>query len=111
MKLFVYGTLKQGFGNHVLLKDSTLIGTLELPGYSMHSFGWFPVITPSQRDSVVGELYEIDEDTLARCDRLEGHPSFYQRITEHDSEHGEFYVYVQHPDEVQHLAKVEGGEW
>lgn len=82
MKVFVYGTLMRGFGNHVLMDGSPLLGegkTTEL--FTMHAIG-FPFISrltdfPVQ---VEGEVYEVEENIVERnLDPLEGHPNWYCR--------------------------------
>lgn len=76
MKLFVYGTLMSGFWNNRLLEAATPLGVGRIPG-TMFSLGGFPGIHlhDEWKDNpvVYGELYEIDESILARCDRLEGY--------------------------------------
>lgn len=79
--VFVYGTLKKGFGNHRLLEKSRFIRKAEIPG-TMYNLGAFPGIRPSDSSSLVaGEIYEVDDPTLDRLDTLEGHPNFYVRRT------------------------------
>lgn len=88
MKVFVYGTLKQGFGNHRLLADATYLGkavtTLpcKLAGYGV------PFVWPHADGlPVQGEVYEIgDPETnqlarnrLTRLDRLESNGYVYDR--------------------------------
>lgn len=70
----VYGTLKKGYSNHRLLKDSKFLGSLwskEL--FTMYSMGRFPALTKRQNNSVYFEIYEVDEDTLENIYRLEGY--------------------------------------
>lgn len=79
--VFVYGTLKDGFGNNRLLKSAEFIGRActVLP-YVMLDTGGFPVVfQDGGKHNVSGEVYEVDDQTLAMLDRLEGHPSFYER--------------------------------
>jgi gamma-glutamylcyclotransferase (GGCT)/AIG2-like uncharacterized protein YtfP len=79
--VFVYGTLKRGHGNHRLLADNRVIGeAVSLDRYMMWGQG-IPFIAPDDDDGspVAGELYEVDADTLAKLDRLEGHPDWYCR--------------------------------
>lgn len=84
-KLFVYGSLKQGFGNHDFLEGSRCLGTYDTSdaNYRMISMGSYPgVVELDGQDEhcyILGELYEVDDDTLARVDRLEGNGSFYTR--------------------------------
>ena len=89
----VYGTLKQGHGNHRLLSQSQFMGHETLYGWEMHSLGFCPAIVYSTPDSKVWtEVYKVDEDTFRRLDMLEGYPSFYNRklVT---TQYGEAWVY------------------
>jgi gamma-glutamylaminecyclotransferase len=78
--LFVYGTLKRGFGNNRVLGDSKFLftGTTKEP-YGFFDLGAFPCITKDGDVHVQGEVFELDDATLERADRLEGHPHFYKR--------------------------------
>ena len=82
--LFVYGTLKRGYGNNVLLKDARFVSEAVTfdSSYVMWGRG-FPLVIEGQNDGhpVKGELFYIDEEQLASCDRLEGHPDWYCRQT------------------------------
>lgn len=80
-KVFVYGSLKSGFGNHRLLEDSTFIteDTTKEKEFNMFSFGGFPGIVKGGDDAIRGELYEVDDNTMNDLDRLESNGYFYQR--------------------------------
>jgi gamma-glutamylaminecyclotransferase len=80
MKLFVYGTLMQGFWNNRLLEGATPIGRDSIQG-AMYSLGGFPYVSLYGEDTriVHGEVYEIEDDHLRLTDRLEGYPTFYNR--------------------------------
>lgn len=77
MLVFVYGSLKQGFGNHCVMERAggAFVGVATLPGHRMFSLGGFPGILPSDDLShfVTGELYEVDPDRLGPLDALEGY--------------------------------------
>lgn len=80
MKIFVYGTLLRGEGNHRLLSNARRVGVARTtPSYRMHSLGGFPGVVAGGEQAILGEVYEVDEQTLDALDRLEGHPSFYAR--------------------------------
>lgn len=71
--LFVYGTLKNGKSNHnAFLSDAKLVGEAKTDKqWGLVDLGHYPAMIMSHK-SVEGELYEIDEQILARIDRLEG---------------------------------------
>lgn len=81
MKIFVYGTLKRGYGNNRLLDGAKFISEAHTPAeYTMVSLGGFPGVIRGGETSIVGELWEVEDPIqLARIDRLEGHPNFYER--------------------------------
>lgn len=76
MNIFVYGTLKQGFGNHArfLKREPDYVGTIKARLY----VSGLPYIRPGE-GVVHGEVYSVDNDTLKGLDMLEGHPGWYRR--------------------------------
>lgn len=78
-RVFVYGTLREGFSNRgrsILTTHGTLLGTATVEG-RLYDVGSFPaLVTDGPRDqAVTGEVYElVDEPTraLERLDRYEG---------------------------------------
>jgi gamma-glutamylcyclotransferase (GGCT)/AIG2-like uncharacterized protein YtfP len=79
-RVFVYGTLKSGFWNHYLLKGCEFFGdAATVPTYKMIENG-FPVIMPDPEGKpLAGEIYTVDDATLARLDQLEREGSSYDR--------------------------------
>jgi gamma-glutamylcyclotransferase (GGCT)/AIG2-like uncharacterized protein YtfP len=79
-RVFVYGTLKSGFRNHYLLKGCEFIGAAAtVPTYKMIENS-FPVIMPDPAGKpLAGEIYTVDDETLARLDQLEREGSSYDR--------------------------------
>jgi gamma-glutamylaminecyclotransferase len=83
--LFVYGTLKRGYGNNArCLEDAEFIGkaVTATASYVMQS-GGFPILWdlgPSRKGAfATGEIFIVSNKTRARCDSLEGHPNMYRR--------------------------------
>ena len=78
----VYGTLKQGWGNHRLLnKSPKFTGSIEVA--TLDGVG-FPIIKLGDAYKLNVEVYEVDEDELYSLDGLEGFragssPTFYDR--------------------------------
>lgn len=82
--VFVYGSLKRGFGNHGFLENSKFLGITDTVHrvYRMYPlFGSFPTVvaTNDEAYAITGELYEVDYDTLKRLDILEGDGHMYTR--------------------------------
>lgn len=79
---FVYGSLKRGHFNNILLENAEYVGEGTLPFAVLYDLGAFPGLrlTENREDSVRGELFRIDSDDTSRSlDQLEGHPDFYRR--------------------------------
>ncbi|KAM6586457.1 hypothetical protein CsatA_009062 [Cannabis sativa] len=89
--IFTYGTLKQGFSNHVLLQDLITTGdALFIGNYKTHLN--YPLVCgpyrvpflinlPGSGQKVIGELYAVSSSGLSRLDELEGITrSHYQRL-------------------------------
>lgn len=111
MKVLVYGSLRKGFGNHYLLENSRFLGEVKTgPHYTMYSFGGFPALSLNGDTTIVGEVYEVDEETMARLDRLEGYPNFYDRVLI-PTEYGEAWMYFIHDIDREALPVVESGDW
>lgn len=80
--VFVYGTLKRGFGNNRTLgKNASFAGVAELEGYALDVSGSIPYCHEVGKSwHVNGELYYVDGKALANLDNLEGHPYHYERV-------------------------------
>jgi len=78
--VFVYGTLKRGFGNHALLSGARFVGRARTKHkYALYESG-IPFLYPYESVSFIkGEVYEVDDITLDSLDALEGHPFWYRR--------------------------------
>ena len=83
-KVFVYGTLKKGHGNHrILAGRAAFAGNAKIgKGYTAYSNGrGYPFLAEVPGNGCVGEVYNVTDDVLAELDRLEGHPGYYVRKT------------------------------
>jgi gamma-glutamylcyclotransferase (GGCT)/AIG2-like uncharacterized protein YtfP len=117
-KVFVYGTLRNGWGNHALLVKSEFLGKATLQA-KMYTFGFIPYISlnnANDDDIVHGEVYSIDDYTLARLDQLEGYregnveSSFYTRSLVRTSL-GDAYVYHIEYRDNNEAKRIESGDW
>lgn len=115
-KVAVYGTLREGRGNHRLLTTSTKLGTCTLQGWEMYPAGMhggFPVIYASDalQDEIVVEVYECTTDTLTGpLDGLEGHPTWYRRQLV-DTPFGEAWIYVMQDEGYKQYPRITSGDF
>lgn len=83
--VFVYGSLKKGFGNHGFVEDQDYLGYAKSASrdYAMISLGAFPAVCRYPNGTkVAGELYSVDAPTMVALDRLEGNGNLYRRYQE-----------------------------
>lgn len=123
-KLFVYGTLKQGFCNFGINGGTRIAGDyVTVQPYGLFIVGdeglpWL-VDCPTPGMTVRGELYQVDEKALVRMDQLEqvDDPGWYSRhiikvcdMARPDTSVVEAYVYFGSPGALQtrqvHLGPV-----
>ena len=111
-RIFVYGTLMRGEGNHRLLEGARRIGAARTtPEFSFVSLGGFPGLVRGGRLSVRGELYDVDRGTLQDLDRLEGHPHFYRRQPIALDDGGRAIAYLLTPEQVRGHEPIASGDW
>jgi gamma-glutamylcyclotransferase (GGCT)/AIG2-like uncharacterized protein YtfP len=80
-RVFVYGTLKRGYGLHSVLHGQRFLGHAQTaPRYRLYDVGCFPALVEHVDGlPVQGEVYEVDARTLAALDRCEGEGHLYRR--------------------------------
>ncbi len=99
INVFVYGTLKTGYSrNYILEEHSPGIPCVTVQKFQMKRAG-YPFIKPEPKGfPVVGELYEVSDETLKILDQIEGYPHLFKHLKIHvDSKDGmiEALVYVK----------------
>lgn len=110
-RVFTYGTLMTGQPNHRLLVNARRIGAARTePRYDLLDLGAFPGMATGGATSIAGEVYEVDRPTLARLDRLEGHPRFYIRsqIRLENGEEVATYIFPRRPKD---CPMIPDGNW
>lgn len=112
--VFVYGSLMHGYANHDLLvrAGAEFVGEEGLShGYTMVDVGMYPGILNSGTQAISGELYRVDDETLAELDILEGAPTLYERKRVRTESGLRAWVYILRPEHARGLAMVPGGSW
>lgn len=79
--VFVYGTLMKGKRASGMLSGGEYAGIFQLREHAMYDLGSYPGIKPCAGESVLGELYFVNGDTIAQLDRYEGEGDLYDRIS------------------------------
>ena len=63
LKLFVYGTLKEGHRLHSWLDEAQFIRKGEVHGFTLYSNGSYPIAVLEENGCIEGEIYQVDEKT------------------------------------------------
>lgn len=78
--VFVYGTLRQGGSNHHLLRNAQLMGLARTTEFYALYRDVIPYVVQGREISpILGEVYQVDQETFEQLDLLEGHPDWYVR--------------------------------
>ena len=113
VRVFVYGTLMRGGRYHALIAGGVWIGeALTEPGYRLYDLGPYPAMRRGGTGEVAGEVYEVDDVTLAELDRLEGHPDYYRRAQVRLADGAEVTTYLFVADhELVGAPVLASGDW
>lgn len=113
--LFVYGTLKKGGSNNLILKDAKFEGEAQTLAPRAMMDGGIPFLVKSKTyydrnldlnyaAHVTGHIFDISKYNLADCDSLEGHPNWYRREIDYFTlgcQMVSAYVYYLNPDRLK----------
>jgi gamma-glutamylaminecyclotransferase len=110
--LFVYGTLLRGERNHHLLHGATALGEgRSAAAYELLDAGGYPAMVSGGTTAIVGEVYAVDEPTLAALDRLEDHPSYYRRTPIDLVDGRRVETYLLDRDRAAGMPRLPAGDW
>lgn len=115
MLVFVYGTLKEGYGNHrhhLQREGVNYKGEYITPAeWTMFSLGGFPGVMKGGNTPITGEVYEIDKEVFRGLDRLEGFPRFYDRDLIKTPYGAAWIYYLKDQHYRASSPKIEDGVW
>jgi gamma-glutamylcyclotransferase (GGCT)/AIG2-like uncharacterized protein YtfP len=80
-------------------------------GCELRDLGAFPGMARGGAGGVIGEVYEVDETTLAAFDRLEGRPRFNTRTRIAIEDGTAVEAYLLEPEKVIGRRVVLSGDW
>jgi gamma-glutamylcyclotransferase (GGCT)/AIG2-like uncharacterized protein YtfP len=110
IRVFVYGTLKQGQRNWHYLRDAEFVDRhVTHSRYAMFEFDDYPAVCQDGSHSIHGEIYWVSQQQFYQLDELEQYPDFYQRI-EIPTAHGNAWMYIV-SRELCHGRKALDGHW
>lgn len=111
-RLFVYGTLQSGLANaaHMATASFERVAATS-PGHSLYDLGPYPALVVGGEGVVMGELYRLSREDLARLDEFEGCPDLYQRAEIVLEDGTRAMAYVMSPERVLGLARIPGGDF
>jgi gamma-glutamylcyclotransferase (GGCT)/AIG2-like uncharacterized protein YtfP/cation transport regulator ChaC len=119
IKIFVYGTLRKGEANHVLVEEAACIAEQAWVSGSLFDTGYgYPAMKQTPTAKISGELYTVTENELTRLDELEGYRengknNLYERIqqTVHtDTGNHIAFLYVANKENLV-KKKIPSGDW
>ena len=78
--LFVYGTLKSGFGNNRIIKHTEFVGAaVSLDKYDVSGYGFPCAYLNPDGKLLQGEIYKLSKNDFIFTDGLESNGYLYQR--------------------------------
>lgn len=114
-RVFVYGTLMKGRSNHHYLKDSTYLYDAVLDDYILYDTGFhYPAAVPMKGNSIIGEVYVIDEKTRQECDELEEEGILYacKKVTVLSGDLKEEVLFYEYIEDVSSMKLyTQEGKW
>ncbi len=117
-KIFVYGTLRKGaraYDWYLSGEDTNYVGPAAIRG-DLHDMGSYPAVInadePRSEGIVLGDVFEVTDETLKHLDAYEGYPYLYQRevVNTRDGQEVQVYVYGDVEDAMRRPL-VESGDW
>ena len=111
----VYGSLRQGFENHGMIRHAEYLGEDWLFGITLYDLGPYPGAKMETSEGVLVEVYRVDDSTLKALDQLEDYveqdpaSSLYIR-TKTRTRYGEAFIYIYN----RHITaerKITSGVW
>ena len=112
VKIFVYGSLMQGFYNHSILYGAQFIKNgITKRDYILYDLGGFPGMIKDGNNSILGEIYEVDPATLIMLDGLESHPDFYKRTPIELGDGTKVQAYILNESYLRNYPVIKSGDW
>jgi gamma-glutamylcyclotransferase (GGCT)/AIG2-like uncharacterized protein YtfP len=113
--VFVYGSLRRGCAGAMSLRfpDSKFIANAQVMG-SLYDLGAYPGLLLNEANSpVVGEIYEVDDETLKQLDEFEASSNYLRKQVEVSlgSQSSRCWTYEPDPEFYSLREIISSGDW
>jgi pyruvate carboxylase len=116
VNLFVYGTLRRGIDNEfaaMLARSARFVSSGKVQG-EIYLVAHYPGLILGGRDWIVGDVFELDGETLRALDEYEGSEQFFRRVEApvllDSGEWIQAYVYIYTGD-TSGRERILSGDW
>jgi gamma-glutamylaminecyclotransferase len=114
-RVFVYGSLMSGLEHHDTLAHASFLGpATTLVTYRLYAIDYYPAaVIDDAGCALEGELYQVDDLTLAALDAVEDAPGYFERARTAVSWGAEAFIYVLPRERLPRGdgGAVDGGSW
>jgi gamma-glutamylcyclotransferase (GGCT)/AIG2-like uncharacterized protein YtfP len=111
-RLFVYGTFLTGQPHHDVLSGANSLGAAKTRAkYTLVELNTLAGLLDSGNTEVFGELWELDYETLSRCDKHCDHPARFHRGTIELSDGSEAEAYLVYAEQARARRRLRHGDW
>ncbi|CAN5888661.1 gamma-glutamylcyclotransferase [soil metagenome] len=113
--VFVYGTLRRGGARAMSIRfpSSKFIGDAKVSG-SLYDLGAYPgLLLNDSNPSVMGEVYEIDDEILSKLDDLEASSYYWRKQVEISVgiQRRACWIYEPNPEFYSPRTLITSGDW
>lgn len=113
--VFIYGTLRRGSAGAMSVRfpNSKFVGETKVSG-SLYDLGPYPGLVLNESNSLVlGEVYEVDDETLSRLDDFEASSNYLRKQVEISLGNVKKLCWTYEPDPAFYspTALITSGDW
>ena len=110
--VFVYGTLRKNGHYHHLIEQAEFVDTgSTLPHYRLIDLGSYPGLLKNGNTAVRGEVYRMNDATLADLDLLEEVPHLYFREEIYLDTGQKVWTYFLQPHQAVNYKEIPSGDY
>ncbi|MDP1932324.1 MAG: gamma-glutamylcyclotransferase family protein [Gammaproteobacteria bacterium] len=115
MLVAVYGTLKRGMSNHMLLDGAPYLGADTLKFITLYDLGEYPAALLEPSDGVMVEVFKVSStqidalDRFEECDVLNSDAGLYKRCS-CQTHYGDAWIYIYNRP-VNRVRRLDSGSW